>query len=134
LAMNNPQKVYANNSVTTASPGELTLMLYNGCIKFIRYAEKAMNENNIEQKNTNVQKAQAIIRELSITLKTDTDLAKNMLSLYEFLHERLVEANIKNDPAILKEVEEFVIEFRDTWKQVIQENRRIQQVGAGGRV
>ncbi|MET1029633.1 flagellar export chaperone FliS, partial [Domibacillus tundrae] len=130
----NPHQAYANNSVNTASPGDLTLMLYNGCIKFIRYAEKAMKENNIEQKNTNVQKAQAIIRELSITLKTDTDLAKNMLSLYEFLHERLVEANIKNDPAILKEVEEFVTEFRDTWKQVIQENRRIQQVGAGGRV
>ncbi|WP_046178165.1 flagellar export chaperone FliS [Domibacillus tundrae] len=134
MAITNPQQAYANNSVNTASPGELTLMLYNGCIKFIRYAEKAMIENNIEQKNTNVQKAQAIIRELSITLKTDTDLAKNMLSLYEFLHERLVEANIKNDPTILKEVEEFVTEFRDTWKQVIQENRRIQQVGAGGRV
>lgn len=134
MAINNPQQAYVNNSVTTASPGELTLMLYNGCIKFIRYAEKAMKENNIEQKNINVQKAQAIIRELSITLKTDTDLAKNMLALYEFLHERLVEANIKNDPAILKEVEEFVTEFRDTWKQVIQENRRIQQVGAGGRV
>ncbi|OES46102.1 flagellar export chaperone FliS [Domibacillus iocasae] len=134
MAITNPQQAYANNSVTTASPGELTLMLYNGCIKFIRYAEKAMKENNIEQKNINVQKAQAIIRELSITLKTDTDLGKNMLSLYEFLHERLVAANIKNDPAILKEVEEFVTEFRDTWKQVIQENRRIQQVGAGGRV
>ncbi|MCP3761194.1 flagellar export chaperone FliS [Domibacillus sp. A3M-37] len=134
MAITNPQQAYANNSVTTASPGELTLMLYNGCIKFIRLAERAMADNNIEQKNINVQKAQAIIRELSITLKTDTDLAKNMLSLYEFLHERLVEANIKNDPAILKEVEEFVTEFRDTWKQVIQENRRIQQVGAGGRV
>ncbi|WP_046174405.1 flagellar export chaperone FliS [Domibacillus indicus] len=134
MAINNPQQAYANNSVTTASPGELTLMLYNGCIKFIRLAERAMADNNIEQKNINVQKAQAIIRELSITLKTDTDLAKNMLALYEFLHERLVEANIKNDPAILKEVEGFVTEFRDTWKQVIQENRRIQQVGAGGRV
>lgn len=134
MAINNPQQAYANNAVTTASPGELTLMLYNGCIKFIRLAERAMTDNNIEQKNVNVQKAQAIIRELSITLKADTDLGKNMLALYEFMHERLVEANIKNDPAILKEVEEFVTEFRDTWKQVIQENRRIQQVGAGGRV
>ncbi|OLN24018.1 flagellar export chaperone FliS [Domibacillus antri] len=132
--MNNPQQAYANNSVNTASPGELTLMLYNGCIKFIRYAERAMADNNIEQKNLNIQKAQAIVRELSVTLKTDTDVAKNMLLLYEYLHERLVEANVKNDPAILKEVEEFVTEFRDTWKQVIQENRRMQQIGAGGRV
>jgi flagellar protein FliS len=134
LAMNNPQKAYVNNSVTTASPGELTLMLYNGCIKFIRYAERAMADNNIEQKNTNIQKAQAIVRELSITLKTDTDVAKNMLALYEYLYTRLVEANVQNDPAILKEVEGFITEFRDTWKQVIQENRRIQQIGAGGRV
>ncbi|MCM3787398.1 flagellar export chaperone FliS [Domibacillus indicus] len=134
MAINNPHQAYANNSVNTASPGELTLMLYNGCLKFIHLAERAMKENNIEQKNVNVQKAQAIIRELSITLKTDTDLAKKMLALYEFMNERLVQANIKNDPAILKEVEGFVIEFRDTWKQVIQENRRMQQVGAGGRV
>ncbi|WP_309091187.1 flagellar export chaperone FliS [Domibacillus sp.] len=134
MAMNNPQQAYANNSVNTASPGELTLMLYNGCIKFIHLAERAMKEKNIQQKNINVQKAQAIIRELSITLKTDTDLGKDMLALYEFLHERLVEANIKNDPAMLKEVEGFVVEFRDTWKQVIQINRRMQHVGAGGRV
>lgn len=132
--MNNPQQAYANNSVTTASPGELTLMLYNGCIKFIRLAEKAMKENDIEQKNTNVQKAQAIVRELSITLKADTELGQNMLALYDYMHERLVEANVKNDPAILTEVEEFATEFRDTWKEVIQENRRLQQVGAGGRV
>lgn len=132
--MNNPQQAYANNSVTTASPGELTLMLYNGCIKFIRLAEKAMKENNIEQKNHNIQKAQAIVRELSVTLKTDTEVAQNMLVLYEYMYERLVEANVKNDPAILTEVEEFATEFRDTWKQVIQENRRLQQVGAGGRV
>ncbi len=133
MAMN-PQQAYANNSVTTASPGELTLMLYNGCIKFIRLAERAMADKNIEQKNVNIQKAQAIVRELSITLKTDTDVAKNMLALYEYLYTRLIEANVQNDPAILKEVEGFVTEFRDTWKQVIQENRRIQQVGAGGRV
>lgn len=134
MAINNPQQAYANNSVNTASPGELTLMLYNGCLKFIHLAERAMKENNIQQKNMNMQKAQAIVRELSITLKADTELGRNMLSLYEYLQERLIEANIKNDPAILKEVEGFVIEFRDTWKQVIQENRRMQQVGAGGRV
>lgn len=134
MAINNPQQAYANNSVATASPGELTLMLYNGCLKFIRFAERAMADKNIEQKNVNIQKAQAIVRELSITLKTDTDTAKNMLALYDYLYSRLVDANVQNDPAILKEVEEFVKEFRDTWKQVIQENRRTQQVGAGGLV
>ena len=134
LAMKNPHQAYANNAVNTASPGDLTLMLYNGCIKFIHFAKKSMSDNKIEEKNKNIQKAQSIVRELSITLNTDTEMAKNMLSLYEYLNERLMEANIKNDPAILDEVEGFVTEFRDTWKQVIQENRRMQQVGAGGRV
>ncbi|MBM7580156.1 flagellar export chaperone FliS [Jeotgalibacillus terrae] len=130
----NPQQAYANNSVNTASPGELTLMLYNGCLKFIKQAEIAIEQKNVEQKNINIQKAQAILRELSVTLKTDQQLGKNMLALYDFLISRLIEANIQNNKEILGEVTGFVTEFRDTWKQVIQENRKLQQVGAGGRV
>ncbi|MDZ5711485.1 flagellar export chaperone FliS [Jeotgalibacillus haloalkalitolerans] len=130
----NPQQAYANNSVNTASPGELTLMLYNGCLKFIKQAEIAMEQKNVEQKNINIQKAQAILRELSITLKTDQEIGKNMLALYDFLISRLIEANIQNNIEILTEVSGFVAQFRDTWKEVIQTNRKLQQVGAGGRV
>lgn len=131
MALNNPYQSYQQNSVNTAAPGELTLMLYNGCLKFIVLAKKAIAEKNIGERNTNIQKAQSIINELMVTLNMDYEVSKNMMSLYEFIKQRLVEANIKNDSTILIEAEELVTEFRDTWKQAIQINRR-QQYGGGG--
>jgi flagellar secretion chaperone FliS len=133
MAVNNPYQQYQNNSVNTASPGELTLMLYNGCLKFINLAKKAMEDKNSEVKNTNIQKAQNIVNELMVTLNMDVKISKNLQSLYDYLNRRLMEANIRNDVSILNEVEEFMTEFRDTWKQVIQTNRQLQHAGQGGR-
>ncbi|MGM0778017.1 MAG: flagellar export chaperone FliS [Bacillota bacterium] len=133
MAVSNPYQSYQQNSVNTASPGELTLMLYNGCLKFIHQAKKAIEEKNIEMKNTNIQKAQSIIQELMVTLNMDIEVSKNMMSLYDFMNRRLMEANIKNDASILDEVEGLVTEFRDTWKEVIQVNRQ-KQFSQGGTV
>lgn len=124
------QNAYKQNSVTTASPGELTLMLYNGCLKFLGKAKLAIEEKNIQEKNNNLQRAQAIIVELMSTLNMDIDISKQMLPLYEYMNHRLVEANIQNDVAIIAEVEGLVTEFRDTWKEVIRINRQ-QQFGQG---
>ncbi|AVK82824.1 flagellar protein FliS [Lysinibacillus sp. B2A1] len=124
------QNAYKQNSVTTASPGELTLMLYNGCLKFLGKAKLAIEEKNIEDKNTNLQKTQAIIAELMSTLNMDIDISKQMLPLYEYMNHRLVEANIQNDVTIIEEVEGLMTEFRDTWKEVIRINRQ-QQFGQG---
>ncbi|CAM3979354.1 flagellar export chaperone FliS [Mesobacillus zeae] len=132
MAIKNPYQSYQQNSVTTASPGELTLMLYNGIIKFIRLAKSAIENKNIEEKNTNIQKAQKIIGELMVTLNQDIEVSKDILSLYDYMNRRLIEANIKNDPAILDEVGGLAADFRDTWKQVIQLNRQ-KQYGQGGR-
>lgn len=112
--------------MTTASPGELTLMLYNGCLKFLTKANKAIEEKNIQEKNINLQKAQAIISELMSTLNMDYDISKQMLPLYEYMNRRLIEANLKNDTAIIDEVIGLTTEFRDTWKQVIQITRQQQ--------
>ncbi|UED80935.1 flagellar export chaperone FliS [Lysinibacillus sp. CD3-6] len=124
------QNAYKQNSVTTASPGELTLMLYNGCLKFLNKAKLAIQDKNIQDKNTNLIKAQAIISELMATLNMDIEVSKNMLALYEYMNRRLVEANIQNDISIIEEVEGLVTEFRDTWKEVIRINRQ-QQFGNG---
>jgi flagellar secretion chaperone FliS len=132
MAINNPYTAYQNNSVNTASPGELTLMLYNGSLKFIHIAKKAIEDKNIELKNTNIQKAQAIVSELMVTLNTDLEISRNLMSLYDYINRRLTEANVKNDCAILEEVEGMITEFRDTWKQVIQLNRQKQHAGQGG--
>ncbi len=125
-AQTNAYNAYKQNSVTTASPGELTLMLYNGCIKFIGQAKKAIENKSIEQRNYNIQRAQAIISELMATLNMDMEISKQMLPLYEYMNHRLTEANIKNAPAILDEVEGLVTEFRDTWKEVIKVTRQQQ--------
>ncbi|MGD6854744.1 flagellar export chaperone FliS [Bacillus infantis] len=131
MATKNPYQSYQQNSVTTASPGELTLMLYNGCLKFINQAKKAIADKNIEAKNTNIQKAQNIIRELMVTLNMDLEVSQNIMSLYDYMNRQLVEANLKSDIALLDEVEGLVTEFRDTWKEVIQVNRQKQFSQAG---
>ncbi|WP_226670808.1 flagellar export chaperone FliS [Metabacillus litoralis] len=132
MAMNNPYAAYQQNSVNTASPGEVTLMLYNGCLKFIKQAIEDIEHKEYEAKNTNIQKAQKIISELMVTLNMDLEISKNMMIMYEYVNHRLTEANINNEALILKEIEGIVIEFRDTWKQVIQITRQ-QQYGQGGK-
>jgi len=129
LQAQNAYNAYKQNSVTTASPGELTLMLYNGCLKFLHQAKKGILEKNIEVKNTNLIKAQNIIKELMSTLNMDLAVSNEMLPLYDYMNRRLMEANIKNDPSIIDEVESLVVEFRDTWKEVIKFNRQKQFVG-----
>lgn len=132
-AQTNAYNAYKQNSVTTASPGELTLMLYNGCLKFLGKAKLAIEQKHIEEKNLNLQKSQAIIAELMSTLNMDIEISKQMLPLYEYMNRRLVEANIQSDVAIIEEVEGLVTEFRDTWKEVIKITRQ-QQYGSAQQV
>lgn len=133
MAINNPYQAYQQNSVTQSTPGELTLMLYNGCLKFLNQAKKGIETKDIELKNTNIQKAQNILRELMITLDPSQTISQSMASLYEYMINRLVEANINNDASLVDEVYALTIEFRDTWKQVIQINRQ-KQYGSTGEV
>jgi flagellar secretion chaperone FliS len=124
-------KAYQNNSVQTASPGELTLMLYNGCLKFIGLARTAIEMKNTEEKNKNLLKAQKIIQELMVTLNMDLEVSKSLMQMYDYINRRLIEANIQSDVKILDEVEDYVLDFRNTWKEVIQINRRLQHGEAG---
>lgn len=126
MSANNPYQTYQQNSAQTASPGQLTLMLYNGCLKFIKQAKVAIEENNIEARNTNIIKAQNIIREFMVTLNMDLEVSKSMMQMYDYMLQKLIEANMKSDLEALAEVEAYVIEFRDTWKQVLQVNRQAQ--------
>ncbi|NMH75212.1 flagellar export chaperone FliS [Bacillus sp. RO2] len=132
MAMKNPYQAYQQNSVNTATPGELTLMLYNGAIKFMKLAKKGMEDKDIEMKNTNLIKAQKIVQELMVTLDTSHDVGKSMMTMYDYLNRRLIEANLKNDSSMVDEVEGHMMEFRDAWKQVIQSSRQ-QAFAQGGR-
>lgn len=117
-------QAYQNNAVNTASGGELTLMLYNSCIKFIRQAIKDVAAEHYENKNTHIQKAQRIIQELMLTLDQEVDISKEILPLYDFMYYQLTEANINNETQKLEEVLELAIEFRDTWKDVLLKTRK----------
>lgn len=117
-------QTYQNNAVKTASSGELTLMLYNGCRKFIKQAIQDMENNDYEGKNKNIQKAQNIIQELLITLDPKIEISKEISPLYEFMLVHLRDANTQNDVKKLEDVLELVTEFRDTWKQVLLKNKQ----------
>ena len=95
-------------------------------------AKKGIETKDIELKNTNIQKAQNILRELMITLDPSQPISQSMASLYEYMINRLVEANINNDAALVDEVHGLTTEFRDTWKQVIQINRQKQYGNVDG--
>lgn len=133
MSMANPYQAYRQNAVNTATPGELTLMLYDGCLKFIRLAREAINNNDIQAKNTNIQKAQNIITELMVTLDMKYKISKQMMPLYDFVRRKLIEANVKNSLQSLEEAETIVKEFRETWKEVIKITRQNQH-GKGGKV
>lgn len=133
MSMANPYQAYRQNAVNTATPGELTLMLYDGCLKFIRLAKEAINNNDIQAKNTNIQKAQNIITELMVTLDMKYEISKQMMPLYDFVRRKLIEANVKNSLQSLEEAETIVKEFRETWKEVIKITRQNQH-GKGGKV
>lgn len=117
-------QAYQNNAVNTASGGELTLMLYNSCIKFIRQAIKDVEAKDFEKKNTHIQKAQRIIQELMLTLDQDIAISKEMLPLYDFMYFQLTEANVNNETKNLEVALSLAIDFRDTWKEVLLKTRK----------
>lgn len=111
---------YRENSVYTASPEELTLMLYNGLVKFIMKAQYAIQKDDIEGANENILKAQDIITELMSTLDMKYEVAASLELLYDYMIRRLIEANVKKSSEILDEVLEFAKDLRDTWEQAMR--------------
>lgn len=117
--MNNAAQAYQTNSVTTATPAELTLMLYNGAIKFVKQAKAAIAENDISKAHESIIRTQNIINELIVTLNRDIPISEQFLIMYDYLLSRLITANIQKDVQILDEVEDFFVQFRDTWKEAM---------------
>lgn len=116
----NPMAAYGTNRVTTATPAELTLMLYEGAIKFCNIAKMAMEKNDIEKANLNIQKARNIIVELQSTLNFDYPVSKDFDIIYSFIFDRMTAANVSKDPADVEEVLVQLRELRDIWKQVMR--------------
>lgn len=115
---------YQQQSAMTASPGELTLMLYDGCVKFLKQSRLYMEEHNLEKASNASIRAQDIISELMATLDMRYEISNNLYSLYDFILRMVVQSNIKKDPLLLEEPINMMSELRDTWQQAVRLNRQ----------
>lgn len=130
--MNNPYQKYSNAQAMTAAPGELTLMLYNGAIRFLKQALTAMEQKQIEQTNKYLLKAQDIVSELMATLNMDYPISKNMMALYDFMNHSLIQANLSKESKPVHDVIGLLEDLRDTWSEVLKLNRAQQSQAAVG--
>lgn len=114
---------YNNSKVLTASPAELTLMLYEGAIKFCNVAIAAVEQKDIPKAHNNIVKVQRIIDYLRQTLDMKYPVAQDFENIYVYLSQRLVQANLKKDKEILEEINGHLHSVRDTWKEVMRINQ-----------
>ncbi len=120
MPLRNGYAVYQNNRIQTASPAELTLMLYEGAIKFCNIAIMAVENKEIEKAHINIRKVEDIISEFQATLNYKYPVAKDFNNVYVYIKDRLQQANFKKDKEILEEVLEHLRTLRDTWKEVMR--------------
>lgn len=119
---NRAAQMYQKNAVQTASPAKLTLMLYDGAVKFTNIAIEAIEAGDIEKAHNNIVKAQNIIVEFCSTLDMKYPVAKDFDVVYDYIYRRLVEANMKKDKDILVEALKHIKTMRDTWREVMKLN------------
>ena len=112
----------------TASPAELTLMLYEGAIKFCNMAIDAVERKDVAKAHKNIVKVENIINYLRTTLDMKYAVAQDFERMYVYLHRRLIEANTKKDAEILQEINDHLRSIRDTWKEVMRINRERGQL------
>ena len=120
MALPNAYAQYKNSKIMTATPAELTLMLYEGAIKFCNIAIDGCKTSDIEKAHLNIVKTERIIDHLRITLDMKYPVAQDFERIYSYLSSRLVQANISKDPEILEEVNTHLRSVRDTWKEVMR--------------
>jgi flagellar secretion chaperone FliS len=109
---------YRDNTITTQSKGRLIVMLYEGAIKFMKLAIKELEAGNYQTKGQYLNKARDIIAELNAVLDMEAggEIAANLRKLYGFMNERLTQANIQRDPAMVQDVIKLMEELNQSWK------------------
>lgn len=121
--MTNPYlKQYQQSQIQTAPPEQILIMLYDGAIQFLNKALVALEQKNIQESHNNIIGAQNIIMEFMNTLNMDIggEVARNLYSLYEYLHYRLIQANIGRNPEMVQEVLRHLKDLKATWEEAIR--------------
>ena len=123
-ALKNPYAKIEDNAVFTASKEDLTLMLYEGALKFMNQAIVATENNEMQKANGLIIRVEDIIREFQITLDFKYEISNQLNSLYDYMHRRLIEANMQKDIGIMTEIRDMLREFRDMWKEAMSSARQ----------
>jgi flagellar protein FliS len=121
----NSYQQYIRHDVMMATPMELVVMLYTGCIKRLRLGQIALEKNDFEAANAHLQRAQDIVVELIMGLDLNYDIARDLLNIYEFVHREIVSANAAKDAALIPPVIEIMSTLREAWVQVQKENKTV---------
>ena len=108
---------YLESKILAAKPEELTFMLYEGLVKFIKKGLLSLESTDFQAVNYNIQRAQAIVGELRSTLNMDIPISSSLDALYEYLEFKLVNANMNKNEQEFNEALEIAENFRDTWKE-----------------
>ena len=129
MAITNPYEQYKTTQISTATPGQLVVMLYDGAIKFCKMAKLGIEQKNIETANNNLIKVQNIIQELKLSLdmKAGGELSETLDALYEYMLRRLIEANMKKDIKIISEVQKNLEELREAWVEAVKQTGGIKR-------
>ena len=130
--MVNAAEAYRQQRILNAPPEHLTLMLYNGCLKFIDDGMEALARKDYESTNNFLQRAQRIISEFRLTLNFDYEISHQLLPLYNYIYDRLVEGNIKSDLSQIEEAKGMITELRDAWVQAMKTYRIDKGEGKDG--
>jgi flagellar protein FliS len=116
--MNNPRAAYMGNSVTTASPARLLVMLYDRLVLDVQRAVEAQKADDFAGASTHLLHAQDIVLELNSSLKQDLwEGAAQLASIYTWLHSELVKANVSRDLTVTEGCLGIVTELADAWRQ-----------------
>ena len=111
---------YKKNEVTTKTPGQIVVMLYDGAVKFLKQAIEALDNDDMLRKGDRINKAIAIIEELNVSLDLEVggEVATNLRSLYTFFRGQLIAANIEKDKAKIEEVIKMMKSLGDSWRVI----------------
>lgn len=114
----NVQDRYKQDYVTTASPIDLVIMLYDGCIKNLKLSKIHLENESLSDFQTCIEKAEEIILELIRSLNLDIDMSKDLLDLYQFMVNELVKASFSQDIVHIDPVIDMMSSLRESWVEV----------------
>jgi flagellar secretion chaperone FliS len=111
---------YKEQSILTATPGQLVVMLYDGCLRFLNQAAYAMRDGDTAVAGNRLSRAEAIIDELLTTLDLEQGgvIASRLQGIYVFCNRHLLEARSQRDPEMIDKVADLLGELRESWAQV----------------